>query len=216
MMKQFWAIAGARDDGEAPGKLCIPAAERNRDPILAVLRRILPERARVVEVGSGTGQHAAHFTGQWPTLTWQPTEMAPVGRASIEAYRQEGAPDRFLAPVEVDVTRDPLPGGPWDGVFSANVIHIAPWEVCVALVRAASRVVGPGGYLMLYGPFRFSGSFTAPSNAEFDARLRGADPSWGVRDVEDVAREARSAGFGPPETHEMPANNHILAFRRGG
>jgi SAM-dependent methyltransferase len=191
-----------------------PAAERNRAPILDVLRRVLPEHARVLELGSGTGQHAAHFTASMPAWSWQPTERERDTLSSIEAYREEGASAGFLAPVTLDARDAEWPPGPFDAVFAANVIHIAPWSVCEALVAGASRALHEHGVLVLYGPFRFSGAFTADSNAAFDARLRRDDPEWGVRDVDDVRRLALAAGFTPPDVIAMPANNHVLVFRR--
>lgn len=190
-----------------------PAADRNRDPILAVLQQILHSGARVLEIGSGTGQHAAFFTGRAPFI-WQPTDADASAVASIEAYRLESQNSGFLPPRELDVRRDPWPPGPFDAVFAANVIHISPWPVCLALVEGASRVLAPGGVLLFYGPFRFNGDFSAESNAAFDARLRNDDPAWGVRDVSDIADAAREKGFAePPMTIPMPANNHVLAFR---
>jgi SAM-dependent methyltransferase len=211
----FWAAAGAHERGDAAGKLHIAPAERNRGPILAVLRELLPERARAIEIGSGTGQHAAYFTAEWAGLTWQPTDASTTGLASVAAYRAESDATRLLEPLALDVTRDALPPGPWDAVFAANVIHIAPWEVSRALLREAAGALGPGGLLILYGPFRFSGAFTAQSNADFDARLRGSDPAWGVRDLDDLSREASPLGFARPRTFALPANNHVVAFRRG-
>jgi SAM-dependent methyltransferase len=210
MTTDFWAdFKDAERDGQ---KLSTGPAERNRGPILEALRSLLPEAARVLEIGSGTGQHAAYFTSEWPTLGWQPTELSTTALVSVEAYRQEGDATRFLSPLPLDVTRDPFPTGPWDGVFSANVIHIAPWSVCEAIVQKAAGVLAPGGHLVLYGPFRFSGSFTAPSNAAFDARLRERDETFGIRDVDDIRRVAEAAGLSAPRVLEMPANNHVIAF----
>ncbi|MBM4362086.1 MAG: DUF938 domain-containing protein [Deltaproteobacteria bacterium] len=219
MTIDFWAAAGASEPGAAGGRLHIAPAERNRAPILEALRELLPAAPRVLEIGSGTGQHAAYFTAEWPALTWQPTDESATGRASVAAYRAEGDPSRFLEPIALDVTRDPLPPGRWDAVFASNVVHITPWAVSVALLRAAARGFAPGGQLILYGPFRFSGTFTAESNAAFDARLRDSDPAWGVRDLADLSREAALLGFGAPRVLALPANNHVVAFpleRAGG
>jgi hypothetical protein len=189
-----------------------PAADRNRDPILAVLRRLLPDQARVLEIGGGTGQHAAFFTSRAPWL-WQPTDADPSAVASTEAYRLESQNSGFLPPLQLDVRRDVWPAGPFDALFTANVIHIAPWPVCLAIMEGATRALGPSGVLLVYGPFRFNGEFTAESNAAFDARLRNDDPAWGIRDVSDITAAASERGFGGPETIPMPANNHVLVFR---
>jgi SAM-dependent methyltransferase len=190
-----------------------PAADRNRDAILAVLAQILRDQARVLEIGSGTGQHAAFFTSRAAWL-WQPTDADASAVASIEAYRLESQNSGFLPPVQLDVRRDPWPRGPFDAVFAANVIHISPWPVCLVLIEGASRVLGPNGVLVFYGPFLFNGEFTAESNAAFDARLRNDDPTWGVRDVSDITAAAVEEGFAePPMIIPMPANNHVLAFR---
>lgn len=191
-----------------------PAAERNQAPILEALRRVLPAHARVLELGSGTGQHVAHFTASVPGWSWQPTDPKPDALSSIEAYREDTTSPGFLAPVALDARDASWLPGPFDAVFAANVIHISPWAVCEALVSGASRVLREGGVLVLYGPFRFSGAFTSESNAAFDARLRSDDPAWGVRDVDDVRRVALAAGFTEPEVIAMPANNHVLVFRR--
>lgn len=191
-----------------------PAADRNREPILAALKPMLPARARVLEIGSGTGQHAAFFTSHEPWL-WQPTDENAAAVASIEAYRLESQNSGFLPPRRLDVRRDAWPTGPFDAVFAANVIHIAPWPVCLAILEGSARALGAdGGTLLFYGPFRFDGDFTAESNAVFDARLRNDDPAWGVRDVADITAAARDRGFGEsPAVVPMPANNHLLAFR---
>lgn len=191
-----------------------PATARNREPILAALRRLLPADARVLEVGSGTGEHAAFFGAAMPAWTWQPTDPNPAALASIDAHRRTVRAAGLLPAVALDARSDDWPPGPFDAVFSANVIHNAPWPVCVGLLDGASRVLAPGGLLLLYGPFRFDGVFLAASNAAFDARLRAEDPEWGVRDVAELGREARSRGFAAPLRTALPANNHLLAFRR--
>jgi SAM-dependent methyltransferase len=190
-----------------------PAADRNREPILEKMRQFLPDRARVLEIGSGTGQHAAFFTSR-TSWAWQPTDRDASAVASIEAYRLESQNSGFLAPLQLDVRGDAWQAGPFDCVFAANVIHISPWSVCLAILEGAARILVPSGTLVFYGPFRFNGEFTAESNAAFDARLRTDDPAWGVRDVSDIEAAARENGFTePPRLVPMPANNHLLAFR---
>lgn len=191
-----------------------PAAERNREPILQVLRTRLPEAARVLEIGSGTGQHAAHFTHSMPGWIWQPTDASEQAVQSVAAYRRESELPGFLEPRLLDVRSGIWPRGPFDAVFSANVIHISPWEVARALFEGAAQVLSSSGALFLYGPFRFDGEFTAPSNAAFDARLRSEDASWGVRDVADLRALGKEFGFSAPDIVEMPANNHVLRFAR--
>jgi SAM-dependent methyltransferase len=197
-------------------KRSAPAALRNREPILDVLRELLEPTSRVLELGSGTGQHADFFTGSMPGWTWQPSDMDDANIASIEAYRAESARENFLPARKLDA-RDPVwPLEGCDAVFSANMIHISPWSVALGLFAGAARILGPQGLFVLYGPFRFSGKFTAASNAAFDARLRGDDPSWGVRDVGDIVRETSALGFADPRIIPMPANNHVLCFARIG
>jgi len=194
------------------------AAGRNREPILQALRDVLAPEARILEVGSGTGQHAQFFTEHMPGWLWQPTDRDDASLASIEAHRAEVGRGNFLPALRLDAAGAEWPNVPggYDAVFSANVIHISPWSVGVGLIDGASRVLSPEGLLILYGPFRFSGEFTAESNAAFDARLRGEDPSWGVRDVDDIRREAAGRGFLAPRVVPMPANNHVMVFGRGG
>ncbi len=191
-----------------------PATLRNREPILAALRRLLPENARVLEIGSGTGEHAAFFCDAMPAWTWQPADPSPSARASIEAHRRETRSPGLLPAVALDARTADWPPGPFDAVFSANVIHISPWAVCLGLLDGASRVLAPGGRLVLYGPFRFEGAFLADSNAAFDARLQAENPEWGVRDISDLAACARARGFTEPQRFALPANNHLLAFAR--
>ncbi len=190
-----------------------PAAARNREPILAVLREWLPATGLVLEVASGTGEHAVWFSAALPGIVWQPTERDPERLDVIAARRlAEGGPN-LLAPLTLDAS-DPAgwPVARADAVLSINMIHIAPWAATVGLMAGAARVLAPGGLLLLYGPFRIGGAHTAPSNAEFDASLREREPSWGVRDIEAVAAEAR--GFALAADVPMPANNRMMVFRR--
>ncbi|MGA7486289.1 MAG: DUF938 domain-containing protein [Xanthobacteraceae bacterium] len=202
-----------RDD-LADGRLISPSAERNKGPIAEVLERVLPADGVVLEVASGTGQHVVHFARAMPHLTWQPSERDEASLRSIAQWVAAEALPNIRAPLRLDVADRPWPVGPAVAVASINMIHIAPWSAAEALVRGASAVVGPGGILFLYGPYRRSGRHTSPSNAAFDRQLRSQDPHWGVRDLEDVARCAQAHGFGAPEIHEMPANNLSVVLRR--
>lgn len=192
-------------------KRTAPAAARNRDPILTVLREVLPAGARVLEIASGSGEHAVHFATHLP-VTWQPSDLDADARASIAVWRDEAALPNLLAPIALDVV------GEWsadvDAIVCINMIHIAPWEACVGLFRGAARVLPPAGVLFLYGPFRHGGTFTAPSNAEFDASLRARDPRWGVRDLDEVTALATSLGYSRERVVAMPANNHSVVFRK--
>ncbi len=192
-----------------------PAALRNRAPLLEQLRRLLPldrPRCDVLEIASGTGTHAAHFVDALPTVHWQPTDVSPEALSSVEAHRAERE-DARLAPVRrLDVCQSDDWFGDYDAIFCANMIHIAPWAAAEGLLRGAREVLRPDGRLLLYGPFRFSGAYTAESNAAFDASLRGRDPAWGVRDVDDL--KAAAEGLSISETIEMPANNHLLVWSR--
>jgi SAM-dependent methyltransferase len=193
-----------------------PAVARNRDPILAVLRQHLPASGTVLEIASGTGEHAAYFAPQFPQLVWQPSDTNPDALASIEAHRALMNAPNLRAPIELDVTAARWPVAQADAVVSINMIHIAPWEAAQGLIAGAARLLAAGQVLYLYGPFKENGEHTAPSNAEFDASLRATDPRWGVRDVTDVRALADEHGFDFVERVAMPSNNMSLIFRRRG
>lgn len=183
-----------------------PAAARNRGPIAAVLDRWLPPRGTVLEVASGTGEHAVFLAARFPRLAWQPSDPDAESRGSIAAWAADAALPNLRPPVALDAARDAFP--PHDVLLCINMIHIARWAACEGLVAKA------GPCLILYGPFRRDGLPTAPSNEEFDAALRAQNPEWGLRRLEAVAALATAAGFGPPEVAEMPANNLMLRFLR--
>jgi SAM-dependent methyltransferase len=190
------------------------ATARNREPILEVLQRVLPERGTVLEIASGTGEHAVHFARSLPGLAWQPSDADDDALASIAAWREHEHLENLHAPVRIDVTADAWPVADVDAVFCANMIHISPWECCVGLVRGVARHLRAGGVLVLYGPFRIDGQHTAPSNERFDADLRARDPSWGVRDLADVVAQAEPHGLHLRERVAMPANNFTVVFDR--
>jgi len=190
-----------------------PAAERNAGPILDALRRILPPQGLMLEVASGTGQHAAHLSAGLPGWTWQPTDADPDALDSIRAWC-DGL-GRVLEPLRLDVLSDPWPAAlpaTVDAVFCANLIHIAPWACTGALMRGAARRLAPHGVLLTYGPYLADGRPDAPGNRAFDADLRARDPQWGVRRLPDVTRQAADAGLRLRERVEMPANNLLLVW----
>lgn len=195
-------------------RLFSAAAARNRGPILEVLRRVLPKRGLVLEVASGSGEHAVHFAAALSGLTFAPSDPSPQARESIAAWTALAGVENVLAPMALDVTRTPWPIARADAVICVNMIHISPWEATIGLFHNAGAVLPPGAPLYLYGPYKRGGVHTAPSNAEFDANLRAQNPSWGVRDLESVADAAREAGFEGPEIVDMPSNNLSLIFHR--
>ena len=201
-------------DRSPDGRWIFPAADRNKEPILEVLRRVLPERGLVLEIASGTGQHVVHFARELPGLTWQPSDPDPDMRESIAAWIAHEGLANILPPRDLDVTSSAWPVERADAVLCINMVHIAPWAAAEGLVAGAARVLGPAGVLVLYGPYRRFGRHTAPSNATFDADLRGRNPEWGLRDVEAVEDLARREGLEPSDVVPMPANNFTLLFRR--
>ncbi len=195
-----------------------PATLRNRNPILEALRRHLPARGTVLEVASGTGEHAVHFAAALPHLLFRPSDPDPGARASIGAWARDARLPNLRAALALDVAAPDWEGaaGAADAVLCVNMVHIAPWAATRGLMRGAARLLPAGGVLCLYGPFKRGGRHTAPSNEAFDAQLRASDPAWGVRDLEAVAAEAAARGFAaPPVVEEMPANNLFVAFRHG-
>jgi SAM-dependent methyltransferase len=193
--------------------LTAPAAERNKEPILAVLRRVLPESGVVLEIASGTGQHVVHFGAALPDLIWQPSDPRPEMRASIEAWIAETGLPNVRSPLAIDVRADEWPVERADAVICINMVHIAPWSATSGLMRGAARLLRGKGVLILYGPYRRFGAHTAPSNEAFDVQLRASNPEWGVRDVEAVSQAAEDNQFALDEIVEMPANNLTLVFR---
>jgi len=196
-------------------RLSSPSAQRNRGPILAVLRRVLPASGRVLEIASGSGEHIVYFASARPGLTWQPSDPDPAALESIRAWIAQEKPANVLAPIALDMTnaRWPYMLDKVDAVVCINMIHIAPWEACLGLLYGCEQLLPPGGSLVLYGPFMRGGRHTAPSNAAFDESLRRRDPRWGVRDLDDVVREAALRGLHLAEVVEMPANNLTAVFR---
>ncbi len=177
---------------------------------------MLPSAGLVLEIASGTGQHVAHFAPALPALRWQPSDASPAHLESIRAWSAASGADNIAAPLLLDVEREPWPVEQADAILSINMIHIAPWSAADALFRGAARLLPAAGVLYLYGPFKRGGQHTAPSNQQFDERLRAEDPRWGVRDLDALAVLASSAGFGPAEIIAMPANNLSLVYRLGG
>ncbi len=193
---------------------CAAAAERNKGPILEVLRRVLPEEGLILEVASGTGQHVLHFAAALPELTWQPTDADPVLRELIAASVGAANLGNINAVLELDVLKTPWPVNEADALLCINMIHISPWAATVALFDGARDTLSADDVLYLYGPYRRDSRHTAPSNEAFDASLRSRDPQWGVRDLEEVARTAEAAGFALEEVVAMPANNFSVIFRK--
>lgn len=191
-----------------------PATLRNRDPILAVLRSVLPRAGTVLEIGSGSGEHAAYFASALTPLRWQPTDASDADFASISGWAREQGASTVEPPLVLDATSETWPLIRAAAIFSANVIHIAPWTVAEGMLRGAGRVLPSGAPLVLYGPFMRDGAHTAASNAAFDAELRRRDPSWGIRDLGAVTRAADAHGLSLDNVTEMPANNLTAVFRR--
>jgi SAM-dependent methyltransferase len=194
-----------------------PSTARNRQPILNVLQRVLPENGRVLEVASGAGEHAVHVAAAMPGIAWRPSDPDPPSRASISAWTASAGLNNVLPPLDIDVRADFWGlehDSPFDAVVAINVVHIAPWEATLGLVAGARRLLRQGGVLFLYGPYKRDGRHTAPSNEAFDASLKSRDPSWGVRDVGDLERAAKTQGLELRETVEMPANNLALVFAK--
>ena len=214
----------------AADRLSSPAAERNRQPILAVLQRLLPPRGRALEIASGSGQHVAWFARHLPGWTWQPTEFAAASLPSIAAWSVvtaadlaeaappgavEGPMSNVLPPLQLDVCAPAWPvEGLFDAITCANMIHASPWPTCAGLMQGAGRHLAPTGVLVTYGPYIVDGEPLTPSNVDFDAWLKTRDPGWGIRRLADVVAQARQAGLRLRERFEMPANNLMLVFER--
>jgi hypothetical protein len=194
--------------------LTAPAVARNRDPILAVLREALPGAGTVLEIASGTGEHAMHFAAALPHLAWQPTDPDAQARRSIAAHAAAAGLPNLLPPLELDAAAPVWPVTRADALVSINMIHISPWRATQGLMAGAARVLPAGAPLYLYGPYRRHGLHTAPSNAAFDESLRARDPEWGVRDLEEVAALAAEHGLALQRSVAMPANNLSVIFRR--
>lgn len=191
-----------------------PAAERNREPIAAELRRLLPVQGLALEIASGTGQHASYFSGALPGWHWQPSDGDAHSLASINAWCEGCA--NVLPALQLDVLADAWPGVPAsvDALFCANLLHISPWATCAALMRGAARHLAAQGLLLLYGPYIVDGEPTAPSNLAFAADLRARNPTWGLRRLADVTSAAAAVGLRLRERVSMPANNLLLVFMR--
>jgi len=195
-----------------------PAAERNQGPILQALQALLPANGQLLEIAAGTGQHAAHLAAALPGWAWQPTDPDAGALGSIEAWRRHSPSPGLRASLQLDVLQTPWPvdagGAVWDAVFCANMLHIAPWPCCAALMQGAARLLRPAGQLITYGPYRVQGEPTAASNEAFDADLQRRNPAWGLRWLHQIEAEAALAGLALRQRIKLPANNQLLAFAR--
>lgn len=189
------------------------ACERNKAPILEILRNVFADAGSVLEIGSGTGQHAVHFGAAMPHLTWQTTDR-PGSHDGIRTWLEESGLKNVLPPLALDVGEDRWPVGHADAVFTANTLHIMSWPEVEQLFSSVGRILGPGGPLAIYGPFNYKGSYTSDSNARFDAMLRSRDPASGIRDFEAVRELGSQNGLTLAADHPMPANNRLLVFRK--
>lgn len=197
-----------------------PAAERNQAPILAVLQALLPAHGTALEIASGTGQHAAHFAAALPGWRWQPSDLHDTHFGAIAAWAAQAGAPNVLPARRLDVRQDRWPAdgaafdAPFDLVYCANMLHIAPWECCAGLMQGAARHLAPRGQLVTYGPYFEDGLPASPGNQSFDAGLRAEDAAWGIRRIEDVAAVAAEAGLQLAARHALPANNLLLVWTR--
>ena len=191
-----------------------PAALRNREPIAAVLADWLPERGPVLEIASGTGEHAIYFAERFPDLEWQPSDTHPTALESIRAWREAARLLNLREPLKIDAAANDWPIDRASAVLNINMVHISPWASAVGLLKGAARVLPEGGPLILYGPWLKDDIETAPSNLAFDVDLKYRDPEWGLRRVEDFAASASEHRLQLVEARAMPANNLMLLFRR--
>jgi SAM-dependent methyltransferase len=191
-----------------------PAAARNREPILDVLRQHLPQQGLVLEFASGTGQHIVHFARALPALAFQPSDPNDSARASIDDWASTLGLANVRPALPLDAAAGAWPIAQADAILCINMIHISPWEATVGLIEGAARTLPAGGVLYLYGPYRRAGHPTAPSNEDFDSDLKSRNPAWGLRALEDVAALAARHGFAAPTVVEMPANNLSAVFRK--
>jgi Protein of unknown function (DUF938) len=207
-----------------------PATQRNREPILEVLLQVLPANGTVLEISSGTGEHAVFFSPRLQPRQWIPSDPNPVARESIAAWREQLPADNLLPPIALDVHESPWPveqeklpealqklnlsTDPVRAIVNINMIHIAPWTACLNLMAGAERILPIGGILYLYGPFKQNGEHTAPSNATFDASLQAQNSTWGVRNLEDVIDVAKTHSLSHLKTYSMPANNLSVVFQK--
>ena len=189
------------------------SCDQNRDPILAVIEPLFRERRNILEIGSGTGQHAVYFAAKMPKLVWY-TSDRPDNHAGIRAWLDEAGLPNTRGPLELDVRQSPWPALDVDAVFSANTTHIMHWEEVVKLFTGVGRLLRAGGLLCLYGPFNYGGRYTSESNQEFDYWLHERDPLSGIRDVDDLNVLAGAAGMQLQDDYAMPANNRILCWRK--
>jgi len=191
-----------------------PATERNREPILAILREVLPAHGTVLEVASGTGEHAIHFARELPGLIWRPSDPDPAALASIRAWAENARLPNLRPPLMLDATEENWPIDAVDAILCINMVHISPWEATVGLLEHSAKLLPGGGPLILYGPYFQKGVETAPSNLAFDENLRSRDSRWGLRQLEDVVALAEDLGLRLDGIHPMPANNLTVVFRR--
>ncbi|MGB0562529.1 MAG: DUF938 domain-containing protein [Spirulinaceae cyanobacterium] len=197
-----------------------PATQRNREFILQRLQQILPPQGTVLEIASGTGEHALCFAPQFPGLIWQPSDLSPQALASITAWQEHQPIPNLRPPLALDVCQTPwpvetaLPTPPIRAIVNINMIHISPWAACAGLMAGAGRILPAAGVLYLYGPFKRQGQHTAPSNASFDQSLRSSNPDWGVRDLEAVVAIAAQHQLQLEQIQPMPANNLSVVWRK--
>lgn len=193
-----------------------PATERNRQPILNILKRLLPAEGTVLEISSGTGEHITFFAPRLSHLQWLPSEPQALARKSIQSWGEALPCDSLLLPpLDLDVSDQPWPTvDNISAVININMIHIAPWKMCEHLMAGAEKILPTDGVLYLYGPYKRQGNHTAPSNEGFDAMLRDRNPSWGIRDLEAVVETANQHNLNLRQVIEMPANNFSVVFQR--
>jgi SAM-dependent methyltransferase len=191
-----------------------PATQRNREPILEVLLEVLPKHGTILEIASGTGEHAAFFAYHLAPRQWLPSDPNPELRASIAAWAEYFPCDSIQPPLDLDasspiwpIEKEPLPEPPISAIVNINMIHISPWSACLGLMAGAGRILPPGGILYLYGPYKQNGEHTAPSNAAFDESLQAQNPDWGVRNLEDIIKVAKTHNLSLQKIYSMPANN---------
>ncbi|OBQ05641.1 DUF938 domain-containing protein [Anabaena sp. AL09] len=197
-----------------------PATQRNREPILELLLQILPQHGTILEIASGTGEHATFFSYHLAPRQWLPSDPNPELRASISAWTEFFPCKAMQPPLDLDasspiwpVEKEIIPQPPISAIVNINMIHISPWSACLGLMAGAGRILPPGGILYLYGPYKQNGEHTAPSNADFDESLQAQNPDWGVRNLEDVVKAAEAQNLTLHQTHPMPANNLSLVFK---